>query len=221
LTRRIVPIVEGHGEVEAVPILLRRLLQAFGRDDLLNEIHHPQRKKRYLIVKNGQLEKEIHRASLLPGCKAIIVLLDCDEDCAAELGPSLSLRARQARSDLHIEVVIAVREYESWLIGGASSLAGKGGLPADLQPHGDPESVTNPKAWLDSQMGQRAYLETDDQPALTSEFNICAAYRRSASFRHFCKAVKRIAVGLPPPSSDLGTLSYLIGRYSPTTTPLI
>ncbi|MCX6645236.1 MAG: DUF4276 family protein [bacterium] len=198
MNRRIVPIVEGEGEVEAIPILLRRLFSTFRRLDLLDQIYPPQRKKRHLIVKPNQLEKEIIRASRFQGCEAIIVLIDSDTDCAAKLAQNLVERALKERNDKHIEVILAVSEYESWLIGGASSIAGKRGLPLDLLPDEDPEMIPNAKAWLDKKMGSRKYLETDDQPALTNDFNICGAYRRCPSFRRFCKAIKRIAKILPP-----------------------
>ena len=45
----LVPIVEGHAEVEAVPVLMRRLLAESGQYEV--EIARPVRVKRYKVVR--------------------------------------------------------------------------------------------------------------------------------------------------------------------------
>jgi hypothetical protein len=116
--RRIEAIVEGHGECFAVPILLRRLVDercpgTFVRPD------GPIRKKRQQLVKPGELERAVELAGrqTQPG-DAILVLLDADEDCSAELGPALMARACKARSDRHVIVVLAKPEFEAWFAAG-------------------------------------------------------------------------------------------------------
>ena len=109
----IYPIVEGHGDVKAVPVLLRRILGELGRYDLFNEIAKPSRTRRNQITKEGKLEREITRVSLFHDCKAILVILDSDEDCAAQLGPELECRAKEACLNQEIVVTLPVVEYES------------------------------------------------------------------------------------------------------------
>jgi hypothetical protein len=196
LSPRIVPIVEGHGEVDAIPVLLRRLFMDWDRHDLLNEIGKPQRKKRTKITKLGELENEIAFAATEEGCEAILVIIDADDDCAAELGPALLKRSRKARADIKIIVALAVREYESWLIAGLSSLVTRGKLPQGVKPPENIESIRGAKEWLEDKMG-RAYQETVDQASFTATFNIEEASKHSRSFRHFIKAVKNIVDKLP------------------------
>ena len=50
-------IVEGHAEVESVPLLLRRIFAQFGVSDI--SISRPFRVKRNRVVKPGELERAI------------------------------------------------------------------------------------------------------------------------------------------------------------------
>ena len=92
------------------------------------------------------------RASRGHGGRAggVLVLLDADDDCPAALGPALLERARAARSDVPISVVLANREFEAWFIAAAESLAGTHGFPADLTPPLTPRRSGEPKNGWDS-----------------------------------------------------------------------
>src|SRR3954449_7868093 len=103
-------IVEGDGDVEAVPMAIRKIAQEI--DPRLSlKIHYPIRVPRTKLVKPGELERYIELAARRAGTGgAIFVVLDSDDDCPANLGPELLARARKARSDLPIRVVLAKRE---------------------------------------------------------------------------------------------------------------
>jgi hypothetical protein len=158
-------LVEGHGEVQAAPILVRRIAAAL---ELPCTVLPPIRQPRTTIIKPGELE----RAVTLLGNKvgpdgAILVLLDADDDLACTLAPALLARARVARPDRRICVVLAVREYEAWFLAGATSLRGRRGLPDNLASPPDPQAIRDAKGWLGAQM-RRGYSPAIDQPALTS-----------------------------------------------------
>ena len=180
---RIAAIVEGDGEVEAVPVLLRRYAELAGWSGRLlipTVIRQPASK----LLKPGELERLVELAARkLGGPGGIFVLLDCDDDCPATLGPALLTRVRQARGDLPTTLVLAHREYEAWFLGSAASLAGQRRLPNDLHPHPAPETVRGCKEWLSDQMARgAAYNEVDDQPALTAVFDLDAAKSACPSF---------------------------------------
>jgi len=87
-------IVEGHGDVKAVPELLRRLQRQLKRGLHLNT-PQPWRIGRYKLVQPGELEEAVERlARQLASPRAILVLIDADDDCPAELGPKLIARAK-------------------------------------------------------------------------------------------------------------------------------
>jgi hypothetical protein len=196
-TFSIVPIVEGHGEVEAVPILLRRLGGQFAPDVALRVLR-PIRRSRDRIVRPGELEKDVQLAAeMLEGAGAILILLDSDGDCPAQLGPSVLKRAEAARPDRTIRVVLAHQEYEAWLLAAANSIRGKRHLKSDLTAPDDPEAVRGAKEWLKRSMqGPRTYSETVDQPALTAIFDLGQA-RSSPSFDRFCRVFEELLQEAP------------------------
>jgi hypothetical protein len=82
-------------------------------------------------------------------------------------------RALSVHNDLPIAVVLAEKEFEAWFLAAAESLRGKRGLPRNLQPPKNPESIRGAKEWLSKKMNpERVYSETTDQPALTAEFDM-------------------------------------------------
>src|SRR5207249_131651 len=124
----IASIVEGDGEVEAVPLLIRRLA-ALQVPEMFLQVPRPIRVKRDKVVKPGELERAIELAARQAGRGgAIFILLDADDDCPAELAPSLLARARQARSDFPVGLALAKCEYEAWFLAAAESLRGQRNL---------------------------------------------------------------------------------------------
>ena len=166
-------IVEGKGEVDAVPILIRRVASNL-YPELGVDTPHPIRISRSKVVKEGELEQVVELAARnIRGQGAIFILLDSDDDCPARLGPELLCRALEARSDLPIAVVLAKYEFEAWFLTAAESLRGQRGLRNDLQPPNNPEAISGAKEWLSQRMeGTGAYSPTVDQPGLTARFDL-------------------------------------------------
>lgn len=197
----IVPIVEGQSEVESVPLLLRRLFQLIEAYSI--EIRRPIRVKRQKIVKPGELERAVELAAMQQGCRAILVLVDADDDCPAELGPELLRRAQTARGDIPLRVVVAKSELESWFVGSIESLRGCRGISSEASAPENPEEIRDAKGWLTRLMpAGRAYLEVDDQPALTARFDIGQARRRCDSFDKFVRDVEDLVAAVAAQITD-------------------
>ena len=187
----IVPIVEGDGEVEAVPVLIRRIGEEVCPLDP-PDVLRPIRVRRQRFVKPDEVERYVNLAAIRGAADArILVLLDADNDCPAVLGPSVLQRARAARSDRHIEVVVAKCEYESWFIAAVYSLQGTRGIPAETEVPEDPESIRGAKAWLRDRMNG-PYSPTADQATFTARFDMALARRRSPSFDKMWRAVSAL-----------------------------
>jgi uncharacterized protein DUF4276 len=185
----LVCIFEGKGEVEAVPILVRRIAQALDPSSNVR-FHPPFRIPWTKLVKPDELERTVELAGRRAGRQgAILIILDCDDECPARLAPQILARARHARSDLPIGLVLAKREFEAWFIAAAESLRGKRGLSSMLTAPEDPESIRGAKEWLTARMsGSRHYVETLDQPALAAIFDLDLA-RRAPSFEKLWREV--------------------------------
>lgn len=191
---RIAPLVEGDGEVTGLPVLLRRIIQSI--DPMVNAVvsrgyRHPSGSLR----RAGGLERAIEAVAVFHPAYPILLLIDSDDDCPKFLGPELLERARRARPDLLTCVVLAHREYEAWFLAAAESLAGLRNLPPDLTAPPNPEQIRDAKGWLSRQMPRSMrYSPTQDQAALSAQFDLELARQRSRSFRKLWEDVHRIIV---------------------------
>lgn len=191
---RILPIVEGHGEVSAVPVLIRRI--ALEMDPgLVPSIPPPIRVPASSLRREGGLEKAVDLAARkLDGKGGVFILLDCDwaNGCPAKDGPEMLGRARQARPDIPVSLVLARSEFESWFLAAAESPRGRRGLPEDLVAPPNPEAIRGAKEWLN----QRAsYSPTVDQPAYTQLFDMEAA-RRADSFDKCLREIRSLLLSV-------------------------
>lgn len=192
----IVPIVEGDGEVEAVPLLLRRILsEIHGRYDIRIQRPINTKGKTKLLKK---FESFLEYARKDPQCNAILVLLDGDEDCPRDLAAYLVHTAAGLNLSVPIAIICAHREYEAWFVASLDSetrdsIRATLGLSETAVHEGDVESIASPKGWMQVQMPQgTGYKETQHQPALTEYIDIEHTRCRSRSFRRFCHAVEEL-----------------------------
>ena len=175
-SRNIQPIVEGHGEVEAAPVLLRRLLTEAAEYEV--GVSRPIRRKRSELIQQSTLSVSIRLAMMQPNCGAILVLLDSDDDCPRDLAPRLQGLAANAAGNVPCQVVLAHREYEAWFLAAIESLRGARGIRDDAVSHPRPESPRDAKGWIQQCMrGNRCYMETSDQAPLSDRFDLAAAHR--------------------------------------------
>ena len=192
----IVPIVEGDGEVKAIPNLLRRVLgELHGRYDIriqrpINARGKPKLLKRF--------ENFLEYARRNQECNAVLVLLDGDKDCPRDLTAALTQTAARLNLGIPVAIVCAHREYEAWFVASLDSATGENiratlGLSETAVHEGDVESIASPKGWIQVRMPQSSgYKETQDQAALTPFIDIEHTQRRSRSFRRLCHAVEEL-----------------------------
>ena len=182
----IAAIVGGHGEVAAVPILIRRIANDLD-PSLIVTVDPVLRVSESWLMRpqERELERAVELAARkLGGRGAIFILIDCDweDGCPATEAPDLLKLARRQRADMIISVVMAKKEYETWFIAAGESLRGTRRLMPDLDAPADPESIRGAKEWLSRHMpSNQPYAETTDQPALTAVFDMNTA-RRADSF---------------------------------------
>lgn len=188
----IAPIVEGHGEIAALPALLHRLA-AIAEPRIVLRVNPPLR------VKSGSFLNDapyFQKSVSLAGAKAaqaggtVLILLDCEDTCPGTLGPSLLRRARSVRSDVAILVVLAYREFESWFIAAARSLRGCRGLPANLEPPTNHQSIRDAKGWLGARMAE-PYDPIIHQIEMARAFDLQEA-ASNVSFRRFRERIEGV-----------------------------
>ena len=176
------PIVEGYGDVAAFPVLLRRFVE----EAQVWPVHigRPIRRPRNQLVEEVGAKRAVRLALMQPNCDAVLMLLDGDSDCPADLGPTVQGWATEAAGGVPCGVVLAHREYEAWFLAAIESLRGHRGVRIDAEPHPIPEDPLGAKEQFESRMRPGAtYVESADQPAFSAIFALSVAYSRSRSFR--------------------------------------
>lgn len=194
------PIVEGHGEVRAVPLLLQRIANEICLQYDI-QVLAPHRVPRGRMLAHGsralqdavELGARKIRQSGAPG--VIMVLLDADDDCPADLGPLLLCRIH--RADQGTSVVVANREYEAWFLAAAQSLRTHRIISDEAVAPANPEAIRGAKGYLERHVlaPGATYRETVDQPTLTAVFALGEA-RTAPSFDKLCRELCRF---LSPP----------------------
>lgn len=182
--RRIVPIVEGHSEAHAIPAFIRRILGEMGARGF--ESDRAIRENRQRLVKPDLFVNRLRMAQGREYCAGILLLLDADDDATCIIGPRLLKTARDQGVETPCRVVVAVREIEAWLIAGIESLGGVRGVPEDLGPPENVESIRGAKEWLDRRM-RTGYKPTIDLLPLLMKLDYEFARRGAPSLDKFLR----------------------------------
>lgn len=187
-TKRLVCIVEGQGELKAVPNLCSRIknhLEAwnwFVDDD-------PIRQPRGRMVDQSKpaplrpaLEDGLMRAVQLAVSRpadGVLVLCDADRDCPAVWGQDAT---RLLNKYIPGGAVMAVEEYESWLL---SSVSGTDNLDGRII-----EGIRDAKGELAKRLPR--YIPTIHQLPMTQALDIDAVWSRSDSFDKLVRTLASI-----------------------------
>ena len=188
----IVCVVEGHGEVHALPVLLRRFAERCGVYDL--QVPEPIRVSRdRFLNRDEEFGPKVALAGLKAGADGLVlIVLDADDDCPVTLAQEVSARAATQTRGASCSVVLANREYESWLIAAAPSLGGKRGLPQAVEQPNNSEAIRDAKGWLSERMvanSGSAYRPVVDQAPLSAVVDLDGALANSRSLRRLEKCV--------------------------------
>jgi len=178
-------IVEGHGDVDALPILLRRIGE---RDGQIVRVRSPHR-----VPRSRMTGSELTRAvrfqanQVAPTSGAVLVVLDSDDDEPATLVASIK---DVLPSDIdRVGVAPAVREFEAWFLAGVESLVGHRDVLTNATFSEDPEGPRDAKGRLSELMHVR-YNAVRHQPAFAAQLDLDLAERRSPSFRGLLEQVR-------------------------------
>ena len=197
--RSIVVIVEGDGEVESAPGLIRRILwERLFRYDI-SRIKSMSTNSKSNLLKGFEQFLEY---AIDENADAILALVDADDECPVEVVGSLVDRASALNLGVPVAVVYAKCEYETWFICSLSEGTGEGirerlEIASSVNAPEDVEGIRGAKEWLEGRMPQnQRYRETRDQGPLTHHIDMDLTHRRSRSFRRLCHAVEELVEGI-------------------------
>ena len=191
----IVPVVEGDGDASAFPELLARILwEKYNRYDVSVALGKTKVVKANSRQKlENKLDNFLKHAQNKPGCEAILILVDADNDCPVTLAQRLTQRCDEIGTSCPVQILCAYRAYESWFLASLNTIKGRHGIPDTAALSRDAEDVPNPKRWLSDQMPRgQAYKETTHQASLSRVIDLDLAHRNSRSFRRLCHALEQL-----------------------------
>jgi hypothetical protein len=184
---RLVCIVEGEGEVTAIPNLCARVMNHLGVEGWIVDKNPILRHRSTLVdgrrpgPKRPCREEGVLRAlqmALARQANAVLMLCDEDDDCAATWGPDATAVMSRRVSGM---AVMAVREYETWLLLARddSSLRAAGLL--------HPEKIRDAKKALAALVP--GYLPTTHQLSETRGIDVSLLRSRSKSFDKLVRSI--------------------------------
>ncbi|MDD2774720.1 MAG: DUF4276 family protein [Gallionella sp.] len=186
--KKLLAIVEGEGDLKAVPELLRRILH-----------HHQHFEVEVLAHKRGDLPK-IHAnfenvfKMAIKEDAAILLLIDFDCkdcDCVVKSAAPFYEKALALRPEWPFKVSFMVKEFETLFLADRDATRKiLKDIPEVTAFPSSPESVRGAKEWLSKAMPSGiAYKETVHQVKIVSQLNLNHLRERSPSYRHLEKAV--------------------------------
>jgi hypothetical protein len=181
-------IVEGDGEVQALPVLLRRLNEWQTPEIFCNVLRPIRVRKDQFLNREDIFRKQLQIAAAVAEENGwVLILLDADDDCPFEAGKQILERAREIIPHRRISVVLANKEFEAWFIASASALDGHRGFKLGNNEIPDAENVRGGKEWISQRIPNGKYHEVTDQPAFAALIDLNRTHENSRSFRKLCK----------------------------------
>jgi hypothetical protein len=202
---RLVCVVEGHGDVAAVPVLCHRVLRKLlaVTDWYVDE--NPIRLPRSQLVDEKQPSPKrppsgqgIERALQLAarrGPRGILVVCDADDDCPAAWGPKVPAQPAESAA-IKVAAVMASREFESWLLWGFSK--------ADrlrVRAANPDRSPRDARSALRRLVG--GYSPGSDQADRAAGLDLARAWAGSDSFDKFVRSIAWLSASNLPPRPKL------------------
>lgn len=177
------PIVEGHGEVEAVRALVRRFAnELHGVYDLA--VLEPFRLPRTKFARDDEVARALELAAvkLAPFARGhVLVLMDGDDDCPCVQHARVVRIAQNSGLAGRVSFVMPVREYEAWLIDCRRPGERHPDIREDAPMRADVSAIRDAKTWFRANVlvPGRHYAPSVDQAKFTFLLDLEATHNRA------------------------------------------
>lgn len=189
----IIPIVEGHGEVEAIRVLLSRVWVEMCGGSYIHVLK-PLRIPKSKILKPNELTRYVQLAHLKLQHeteylnRGILVLFDADEDLPCVLAGKVSSEVQHYDNGVQFSCVIANKEFETWFVASSDQMLDEF-EEVDSKHAETAESSDRGKRWVEKHSSTH-YSETADMPRMVQGLNLILVRRRSPSFDKLCREIE-------------------------------
>lgn len=194
---RILPIVEGDGDLKAVPILLRNLLALHGLHE--TQILPPHKRGELPKVASGF--DNYFRMALKENAAILLVLdFDCEYcDCPYQEAAKLYERAQSIRNNWPFKIAFLVKEFESLFLTEIQAAKNVLALPSNTVFPEEPRTIRDAKGWLSKVLPKgSSYKPTVHQAKITARLEFERLRETSPDFRHLENSLLHLASANPP-----------------------
>jgi len=179
-------VVEGDGELDALPILVRRHLHE-NRKIFDIEVAKPKNSKgRGNLEAPGGVERYGQHAALPDDVSGVLVLCDSDNDKVCEFGPTMHERAAGAVPGKPVIATLAVTEFENWIVASAETI--EGAVPVDVP---DFEAI-GAEGIIRTWRYPRAYVKPLHQPGYAQQIDFQLVAGRCPSFDRLVRCLDEL-----------------------------
>ena len=190
--RRLLTIVEGDGDVRAVPILIRRTLEKNGIFDV--GLLPTQRRGEYPSVKKNF---DDYFVAATKENSPILWIMDFDSkgyDCPYREAAQLLDRAQALRPNWPLKIAFLMKEYEGlFLHDEQATRIVFPDIPKQVEFPKSPHEIRGVKEWISGKRPKgMAYKETVHQAKITAHLNLDLLHERSRDFAHIERAVLQL-----------------------------
>jgi hypothetical protein len=187
---KVVTIVEGHGDLSAIPRLLSRTGELFNEQIIAA---NPIRSGGvHILRREGELERFVRMALSRSEVDLVLVAVDLDDGCAAQMAAEFRQRIAQMGllDPALVQVCFFVREYECLFLAGLDGLRHSAPDYQWDQDYvcEDPEAHRGAKGIID-RLISRKYKEITDQAAMTGRVDLREVFAKSRSFRKLVRCL--------------------------------
>lgn len=187
--KTLLPIVEGHGDIQAVPILIRRILEYHNHFDITIL---PPHKRGDLPKIKSNFDNFFKMAIKEKAAIIWIIDFDCAScNCVVEEAAHLYKKADAIHSGWPFKVSFMVKEFETLFLSDPDATRGVlKEISKSVSFPKNPETIRGAKEWLSKSMPSGyAYKETVHQAKLSAAVNLDCLRKSSPSYRHFEKSI--------------------------------
>jgi hypothetical protein len=189
---RLLAIVEGHGDVKAVPLLIRNILKAKGIHDV--ELLPTQRRGEYPSVAK---DFDDYFLAAIKENAPILWVMDFDAkgcDCPYKAAQELLGRAAKLHPGWLIRIAFLVKEYEVLFLHDENATRHVFPDLAKGKPFpSSPEKIRDAKGWISERLPSgMAYKETVHQEKITAQLNLDLLRQKSKDFAHLERAILKL-----------------------------
>lgn len=180
---RILPVVEGDGDVKAVPILVRRILHEHGLYDV--DLLPAQKRGDFPKVR-GAFDNYFNAALKWNAPILWVMDFDCEDcECVAQESLALYRHASRIRPGWPFKVVFVPKEFETLFLLEQQAARDVLGIAQDYQFPDSPELIRGAKQVLSKALPSgRAYKEMVHQEKIAARLEMAMLRSVSPCFRH-------------------------------------